>query len=681
MSSYSIGDIRNTAILGHMGAGKTTLVDAMVSVSGAVKRKGSVQDGTSLCDFEKEEKDHQHSIFASVLHVNHDRKRINVIDTPGSPDLMGQAILALPAVETAVVVINASSGIELLTRRMMEKAKTRNLARVVVINKMDSPEADLKALILQIQETFGSECLPINLPTGERTGVVDCLSTKSGTSDIGDLSDYNSGIMDQIIEMNEELMEKYLGGGEVTLDELHETLLECLNEGHLVPICFTNAHDDVGVSELMTVLTNYCPNPVEGNKRPFLVGQGENEQKLDYSADPEKSLLAHVFRVATDPFVGKLVMFRVHQGTAHSNMQVSSTSYRKPIKLNRLLSIQGKEHHEVDTIIAGDIGCVAKIEDLHTDDVMYTDDSLGTVHLRPLVYPTPMFGLAVEPTARGDEAKISGALTRLQEEDPTFKVTHDHQTKELIINGLGELHLRIVLERLKNRYNLQVATKSPKIAYRETITIPANGHHRHKKQTGGAGQFGEVYLKIEPLERGEGNEFVDAIFGGAIPHGFLPAIEKGARELLNTGFVAGYPIQDLRVTITDGKHHPVDSKEVAFKTAGKYAVRDAISKARPVVLEPIVSMEVIAPEEAMGSITGDLSGRRGRVQGTDMLPGGMILIRALVPLGEVSTYQSMLKSVTAGQGSFMMELSHYDPVPPNVQQQLAAAFKPQVEEE
>jgi elongation factor G len=387
--------------------------------------------------------------------------------------------------------------------------------------------------------------------------------------------------------------------------------------------------------------------------------------------------------------VGKLAVFRVHQGKVTGSSQVFIGHNKKAIKLGHVFHLQGKDHKEAPEIIAGDIGAVAKIEDIHTNDVLHDDHALDTVHLKPIRYPTPMYGLAITPKARGDEQKISAMLSKLVEEDPTFKWHTDRQTHEVVINGLGELHLRLVLERLGNR-GVHVDTKPPKIAYRETIMQKADGHHRHKKQTGGAGQFGEVFLRVEPLEEdsplrkangGPGLEIVNEIFGGTIPGQFIPAVEKGIHDVMDGGAVAGYPLQDVRVAITDGKHHPVDSKEVAFRTAGKFAFKDAIAKAKPVVLEPIVNMEVTVPEDKMGTITGDLSGKRGRIHGQDFVGGGMAVVKAQAPLAEVMQYQSQLKSVTGGQGSFAMELSHYDPVPPQVQQQIMAAYKPRVEEE
>jgi elongation factor G len=680
MPSYTTADIRNVLVAGHGTSGKTALVDAMLFASKTVTRRGNTADGSSFSDFEKEEKDHKHSIYSCLLHADHDGKRINLIDTPGSPDLLGSALACLPAVETVAVVINAQNGIEVVTRRIMEGARDRNLCRAIIINKIDMPEIHLESLVTQIQETFGHECLPINLPSGKGKSVVECLLNREGTSDFGTVAAAHTAILDQIVEVDENLMEKYLSGEEPNYDALHAPFEKAMDEGHVIPILFTDAKNNVGITELLDAIARHFPSPEEGNPRPFLTGDPSNERPFEYHNDAAKPLLAHVFKVTTDPFVGKLAIFRVHQGKAAGNSQVIIGHNKKPVKLGHVFHLQGKEHKEADAIIAGDIGAVAKLEDVHTNDVLHDDHALDNVHLRPLAFPTPMYGLAVTPKARGDEQKISGALTKLAEEDPTFKWHTDRQTHEMVINGLGELHLRLILEKLKNR-GLHVDTKPPKIAYRETIMAQAEGHHRHKKQTGGAGQFGEVFLRIEPLDRGQGFEFVNEIFGGTIPGQFIPAVEKGVRELLDQGVIGGYPLQDVRVIVTDGKHHPVDSKEVAFKTAGKFAFRDALLKAKPVLLEPIVNMSVTAPESQMGTITGDLSGKRGRIQGTDILPGGMAQVKAQAPLSEVMQYQSQLKSVTGGQGSFVMELSHYDPVPPQVQQQIASQYKPKAEEE
>jgi elongation factor G len=686
MPSYTTGDIRNVVFVGHGGSGKTSLIDAMLTASGTIKHKASVSDGSSYSDFEKEEKEHKHSIYSTVLHVDHLGKRINIIDTPGSPDLIGHAIAATPAVETMAVVINAQSGIEVVTRRMMEIARSLDLPRAIIINRIDQPDLDLEGLVKQIQDTFGHECLPINLPTGGNKAVVECLLNKNGESDILSVGDAHTAILDQIVELDDTLMEQYLGGSEPNYEVLHAPFERAMDEAHVVPILFTDAKAGIGIMELLDSIAKHFPSPEEGNPRPFLsfrgagTGQPQEEIPFEYRNDPNKPLLAHVFKVTTDPYVGKLAVFRVHQGKCSGQSQIYLGHNKKAIKLGHVFHLQGKEHREATEIIAGDIGAVAKIDEIHTNDVLHDDHALDSVHLRPLTFPTPMYGLAITPKARGDETKLSMQLAKIAEEDPTFRWTTDRQTHEVVINGIGELHLRLVLEKLANR-GLHVDTKPPKIAYRETISVKADGHHRHKKQTGGAGQFGEVFLRIEPMERGKGFEFVNEVFGGAIPGQFIPAVEKGVRDLLEQGVVAGYPLQDVRVCVTDGKHHPVDSKEVAFRAAGKFAFREAVLKAKPVLLEPIVNMEVTAPEDKMGTITGDLSGKRGRIQGTDVLPGGMAQIKATAPLAEVMQYQSQLKSVTGGQGSFAMEFSHYEPVPPQVQQQIASQYNPKVEEE
>ncbi|MDP9173074.1 MAG: elongation factor G [Planctomycetota bacterium] len=687
MPSYTTGDIRNVLLVGHGSSGKTTLIDAMLLASGTVNRKASVLDGSSFSDFEKEEKEHGHSIYPKILYCDHLGKRINLIDTPGSPDLIGSAIACLPAVETVAVVINAQSGIEVVTRRMMDIARSLDLPRAIIINKIDSAEIDPAGLVKQIQETFGHECLPINLPTGKGKAVVECLLNKNGESDILSVPEAHTAILDQIVELDETLMERYLGGEDPNYDALHAPFEMAMDQAHVVPILFTDAKTNVGVPELLDSIAKHFPSPEEGNPRPFLsfrggggAGQPQEEVPFAYRNDPSRPMLAHVFKVTTDPFVGKLAIFRVHQGKCSGQSMVYIGHSKKPIKLGHVFHLQGKEHREAQEVIAGDIGVVAKIDEIHTNDVLHDDHALDSVHLRPLTFPTPMFGLAISPKARGDETKLSVQLSKIAEEDPTFRWTTDRQTHEVVINGLGELHLRLILEKLANR-GLHVDTKPPKIAYRETITATADGHHRHKKQTGGAGQFGEVFLRIEPMPRGGGFEFVNEVFGGTIPGQFIPAVEKGVRDLLEQGVVGGYPLQDVRVIVTDGKHHPVDSKEVAFRAAGKFAFREAVSKAHPVLLEPIVNMEVTVPEDKMGTITGDLAGKRGRIQATDIVPGGLAQIKAQAPLSEVMQYQSQLKSVTGGQGSFVMELSHYEPIPPNLQQQIASQYRPKADEE
>jgi elongation factor G len=530
MPNYTTADLRNVLLAGHGGSGKTTLVDALLLASGTVNRKGSVLDGSSFSDFEKEEKEHKHSIYPAVLHADYQGKRINLIDAPGSPDLIGGAIGCLPAVETVAVVVNAQSGVEVVTRRMMEAAKAHNIPRAIIVNKIDQPEVDLEGLVEHLREVFGTECLPINLPSGGGKKVVDCLLDTEGESDFDTVKRCHAAMLDQIVEMDENLMEKYLGGEEPDYVALHAPFEKAMDEGHVIPILFCDAKTGVGVTELLDAIAKHFPSPEEGNPEPFMIGEGETEKPFNYINDVRSPLLAHVFKVTTDPFVGKLAIFRVHQGRVTGQSQVFIGHNKKPIKLGHVFHLQGKEHKEAQEIIAGDIGAVAKIEDIHTNDVLHDDHALDSVHLRPLAFPTPMYGLAITPKARGDEQKLSALLTKLTEEDPTFKWHTDRQTHEVVINGIGELHLRLVLEKLSNR-GLHVDSKPPKIAYRETIQQKADGHHRHKKQTGGAGQFGEVFLRVEPLEDdsparksngGSGLEIVNEIFGGTIPGQFIP---------------------------------------------------------------------------------------------------------------------------------------------------------------
>src|SRR5450432_2686793 len=443
MPSYTTADIRNVLLVGHGGCGKTTLTDAMLFASGTVNRKASVLDGSSFSDFEKEEKEHKHSIYSAVLHCDHQGKRINLIDVPGSPDLVGSALACLPAVETVALVINAQSGIEVVTRRLWEAAKDRNLPRAIIINKIDMPEIHLENLVARIQQTFGPECLPINLPSGKSKAVVECLLNSSGESDFDTVKRCHAAILDQIVEMDENLMEKYLGGEEPDYNALHDPFERAMDEGHLVPIVFTDAKDGIGLPELLDAIAKHFPSPIEGNPRMFFSGEGADERRFQYTNDASKPLLAHVFKVTTDPFVGKLAVFRVHQGKCSGNSQVLIGHSKKSIKLGHVFHLQGKDHKEADAIIAGDIGAVAKIEEIHTNDVLHDDHALDDVHLKPLTFPMPMYGLAITPKSRGDEQKLSVLLTKLAEEDPTFKWQTDRQTHEVVINGIGELHLRL----------------------------------------------------------------------------------------------------------------------------------------------------------------------------------------------------------------------------------------------
>ena len=683
MVSYSTQNIRNIAITGHSGSGKTTLVEALLHGAGAISQKGSVKRGTTVCDFEPQEKTHQHSLDSAMSSLDHHGSHVNLIDTPGYPDFIGRALAVLPAVETCAVVVDAQAGVGMVTRKMMDQALDRGMGRLLIVNKIDAEDVDLEALLQQLRDAYGSQCLPLNLPADGSAEVIDCFFQPDGReTDFLSVAEAHVNIVDQVVELDEELMEQYLEQGEdISPEQLHEPFEQALREGHFIPVCFVSAETGAGVAELLEVFARLMPNPGEGNPPPVFRGEGDAAEQIRIEPDPAGNVIAHVFKVHIDPFVGRLGVFRIHQGTITKDSQLFIDDGRKPFKVGHLLKLQGKDHIEIDRGVPGDICGVAKVEDIYFDALLHDSHDDDEVHLQSVDIPAPMYGLAIQAKSRGDEQKISDALHKLEAEDQSFLVEHNAATNETVIRGLGEFHLRIMLEKLKDRHNVDVVTRPPKIAYRETVTTNAEGHHRHKKQTGGAGQFGEVFLRIEPLPRGTGFEFVDAVVGGVIPKPLIPAVEKGIKQALESGALSGNPMQDIKVTVYDGKHHSVDSKEVAFVAAGKKAFLDAFHKARPVVLEPIVNINVAAPNDAMGDINADISGKRGRISNTLALSGGMSTITASVPLGELDNYQSQLKSMTGGVGSYSLSFSHYDPVPAKTQKELKAAYKPTEDDE
>jgi elongation factor G len=673
--AVQVADIRTLALVGPAAAGKTSLAEALLLKSGAIGAAGTLERGTTVSDFDPLERKMQHSLNSAVLHTAHAGTRIHFIDTPGGPDFVGQSLPSLEAVVTAAVVIHAVVGIEPMAVRMMEYAAERQLDRLIIVNKIDAQGVDLAGVLAEIQATFGKECLPLNLPDEGGAKVVDCFYNREGHSDFGSVDAAHRALVEQVVEVDAAFVDRYLNDGDVDASELHAPLEQALREGHLIPVCFVSARTGAGVAELLDIIVKLLPNPSEGNAPDFLNGEGTEAVLMHAQPDPNSHVLAHVFKITVDPYVGKMGVMRVHQGTVTKDSLLYVGDGRKPFKVGHLFMLQGKDHVEVPRAVPGDICAVAKVDELHFDAVLHDAAEDDHIHLKPLPFPVPVHGLAISPKRRGDEQRMWEIMSKLVDEDPCLKIEHVPSTNETIIYGLGELHLRMLLDRLREVYKFEVDTRPPRIAYRETVTANAEGHHRHKKQTGGAGQFGEVYLKVEPLPRGAGFEFLDQVKGGTIPTQFIPAVEKGVREVLTTGAIAGYPVVDVRVIVYDGKSHSVDSKEIAFVTAGKKAFMAAIREARPIVLEPIVNVEITAPDVAMGDITGDLSAKRGQVSGTHNGAAQTMVIKGQAPLSELSGYQSRLNAMTSGQGRYTLELSHYEPVPPTVQQQLVAGFK------
>ena len=676
-----IAGVRTLALVGPATSGKTTLAEALLWKAGAIATPGTVERGSTVSDWDPLEKKAQRSLNSSILHLRAGGVHAYLVDTPGAPDFVGQSLPSLEAVETAAVVIGATTGVEPMARRMMQWAAQRERDRLIIVNKIDAPDINLEALVGQIQAAFGRECLPLNLPAEGGAKVVDCFFTRESdvATDFSSVEQAHRALVEQVVEVDAEFVERYLNDGDIDAQELHAPLEQALREGHLIPICFVSARTGAGVPELLDVIARLLPNPTEANPPQFLRGEGAEAQPLVAEPDPNQHVIAHVFKITQDPYVGKMGVLRMHQGTLKPGMQLYVGDARRPFKVGHLLTLQGKEFVDTQRAVPGDLCAIAKIEELYFDAVLHDAAEDDHIHLKPLDFPVPVHGLAIEPKRRGDEQRLHDILHKLVSEDPCLRVEHVAATNESVVYGLGEQHLRTVLDRLTEVHKCEVSTRPPRIAYRETITAPAEGHHRHKKQTGGAGQFGEVFLRVEPLPRGAGFEFVDQVKGGAIPYNFMPAVEKGVRLALDAGVVAGYPVVDLRVVVYDGKHHPVDSKEIAFITAGKKALMAAVQAARPSVLEPIVNVEISAPEQNIGDITGDLASRRGQVSGTTSATGTLAVV-AQAPLSELSSYQTRLNALTGGQGRYTIEFSHYEPVPPNVQAQLVSQHKVKDEE-
>ncbi len=687
-----VEDIRNIALVGHGSSGKTTLVDHILVKTGAVKANPSVDDGTSICDFDEEEKHHKHSIEAALTHFEHSGKHFNLIDCPGYPDLIGQTIGALSAVETAVIAIDAHAGIKVNTRRVWKEATNAGIGKVIAITRMDQDNVDFPQLIEDIKEVFGNGCVPVNVPLGSGAdfrGVVSTLSVPESTDGaLLDPAEINEVLVESIVEVDEEVLEKYFEGEIPSADQMSKLMVQAIAAGSLTPILCLSTKADHGVEELLEFLAASALPPMAIEHTATKDGES-----VALRPDASAPLAARVFRTRIDPFVQKLSFVRVDQGTLKKDEVVAATGARKGLKVSQLLSVQAGETTAVADAGPGEIVAIAKAEELHTNS------NIGDYEFAPIKFPMPMVGLAVSPKSRGDETKLSGALHKIVEEDSTIHLDHDPETKEMVLTGMSELHLALIQERLKRRDKVEVDTKEPKIPYRETVQSDSDGSYRHKKQSGGSGQFGEVHIRMYPLPEGTDIEeyakkgprfpqyknhtyheesnflWVDSVVGGSIPGNFMPAIEKGFLERVKNGCIAGYPVQNVCVEVHFGKDHPVDSNETAFKIAASKAFLEVFQNAKPTLLEPVVNMHITVPADNVGDVSSDLSGRRGRMEGMSSAGGGQTTVEAKAPLSEVATYARTLSSMTGGQGSYTMEFSHYDLVPPNVQQEIVSKAK------
>ena len=683
MNQSALRVIRNIAMVGHTGSGKTSLAEAMLAAAGSIPQKGSVEKGTTVCDYDPIEKQFGHSLQTALVNFSWQGAHLYIADTPGMADFAGQSIAALGSADTVLVVINAQHGVQTMTERLMRMAAARNLCRMIVINRIDADKVDLPGVLRDIRERFGKQCLLLDLPAHQGRDVIEVLDHDAGDADFESVAQAHRALIDQIVEEDETLLARYLEEGtEPSIGELHAPFEKALREGHLIPVMFTSSRTGAGVRELLHILATLAPDPTEGNPPAFYTGDPGTPDVEPYGAiaDPSRHVIAHVFKVTMDPYLGKVGVFRVFQGTVRKDMPLYAGDAKRPFKVAHLYRVQGKDLVETPELTAGEIGAVAKIDEVVFDCVLHDSHDEDHIHLKSHQLPPPMQGLAIAPRRKGDEQRLSEVLGKLAAEDPSFVVERDGEGHEWVVRGMGELHLKVKIDRMTQQYKVDVDTRPPRVPYRETISAAAEGHHRHKKQSGGAGQFGEVFLRIEPLERGAGFEFVNQVKGGAIPAVFMPAVEKGVRRALAEGVIGGYPVVDLRVIVHDGKTHPVDGKEIAFITAGRKAVIDAILAAAPSVLEPIVEMLVDVPDGSIGEVTGDLAARRGHVTGTRSGGQGTTSVAALVPLAEITEYASRLKALTGGAGSFSFEFAHYSAAPPQVQRALIAAFTLKEEE-
>ena len=687
MKAYAAPEIRNIALVGHNDTGKTTLVSQLLFNAGAVTRLGRIDDGTTVTDFDQDEIERKHSISAAVAFAEWKDTKINLIDTPGFGIFLMEAKGAMRVADAAMVVVSGVTGVEVSTEKVWKFADGFELPRVIVVNKMDRERASASRVLENLLQKFGKQLVPIQLPIGEEKefgGVVDLVSMKayryaldgSGKYTVEDIpeelkeaaAEWHQRLVEKVAEGDDTLMERFFEQGGLSKEELLEGLQREVLAHEIFPVMFTSASHNIGGHALLDAIVALMPSADRGNAIRGVSGKQEVTLERKDATHP----CALVFKTISDPFSGRVSIFRVFSGTLKSDTSYWNTARDHEERIGKLQALQGKQQVPVGELHAGDIGAVAKLKDTKTGDTLSAKDH--PVLLKHIDYPEAAIAFAIEPKAKGDEDKISNALARIMEEDPTIKFGRDEQTKELLISGQGQLHVEVVIGKLKKKYNVDVILHPPKVPYRETITRAAEAHGRHKKQSGGHGQFADCKIKMEPLPRGSDFEFVDEIFGGSIPRQYIPAVEKGIQEIRRGGYLAGFPVVDFRVRLLDGQYHDVDSSEMAFKIAGHLAFKDGMEKARPTILEPIMKIEVYAPGEYMGSLTGDLTSRRGKMEGMDA-EGEMQVIRAHAPMAEMLSYGSTLRSITQGRGSFHMEFSHYEEVPRNLQEKIITEAK------
>jgi len=687
MKVYDAASIRNVALVGHSGSGKTQLASAILADAGMINRFGKVDDGTTVTDFDEEEIARKHTLSASVAYAEWNKQKINLIDTPGMGNFFADSRAALTVADAAIVVVDAVGGVMVQTEKIWEAAHDLAMPRLVVVNRLDRDRASLERTLTALHEACNRTVIPIQLPIGEEgdfKGVVDLVTKKAFLYQGDESGKFTEGavpgdmtaavdsareaLIEMVAENDEHLMEKFFEAGTLSDEELVAGLRSAALGAKLFPLVCTSALRNIGVAQLLDAVVAYLPSPAD---RPFK-GLGGDGAELPRPADEKGVLSAYVWKTIADPFAGRITMFRVVSGTLKADSTVHNKTKDAPERLGHLMLLQGKTTSTVPEIKAGDLGAVAKLKDTLTSDVL--GDRNDPVKYPPIQFPEPVLAYAIEPKSRGDEDKISTAMHRLEEEDPSIRYSRDPQTKELLLAGQGQLHIEVTVAKLKRRFSVDVNLKPPRIPYRETIKASTEAHGRHKKQTGGHGQFGDCKIKVEPLARGADFEFVDDIFGGSIPRQFVPAVEKGIQDARTRGYLAGYPMVDFRVTVFDGSYHDVDSNELSFKLAGSLAFKDAMTRARPTILEPVMNVEVYAPSDFAGDLMGDLNGRRGRIGGMDTR-GAMTIIKAQVPMSEMLTYEQHLTSATGGRGSYHMEYSHYDEVPAHLQTKIIAAAK------